>query len=321
MPTLLLQAGPVLVVGEALVDEFQDVHVAGGAPFNVARSLAWLGCSVHFVSRIGVGDAAAGLLLESARRYGLSPDGLQRDPDHATGRVSVHEGVQGGHQFEIHADAAWDHLAPPLLPAGWDLGWLYLGSLIQRSPQSRATVRRLAKHHRGPVFLDLNLRPGTDQRDLASESLMLSDWVKVNEDELALLLEWFSPGDLPGLMRRFALDRLVLTRGAAGFAAYDSLGSCRHEGGGADQPRVQDTVGAGDAFTAMLLAGLSLGRPIEAGLELANRYASHICGLRGPLPADPQVLASPTDWRAAVAALPAQGRTAQVSSTVQGAQE
>ena len=34
---------PIAVLGEALVDEFHDGPVAGGAPFNVARSLAALG--------------------------------------------------------------------------------------------------------------------------------------------------------------------------------------------------------------------------------------------------------------------------------------
>ncbi|MFX5710084.1 PfkB family carbohydrate kinase, partial [Acinetobacter baumannii] len=80
----------ILVLGEALVDEFHDGPVAGGAPFNVARSLAALGVPMRFVSRIGAHDAAGRLVLDSAACFGLAVDGIQRDPQRPTGRVSVY---------------------------------------------------------------------------------------------------------------------------------------------------------------------------------------------------------------------------------------
>ncbi len=286
----------VLVIGEALVDEFHDGPVAGGAPFNVARSLAALGAPVRFVSRIGADDAAGRLVLDSAARFGLAVDGIQRDAAHATGRVSVHEDAGGGHRFEIHANAAWDHLeAPPAAGAGL----VYFGSLAQRHAVSRAAIRATVKRA-GSRLLDLNLRPGTDTPALAAESLMLADWVKINEDELDQLLAWFEP-TLPALMARFALQRVVLTRGAAGYALYGDEGRLLASGEGVAQPAFVDSVGAGDSFTAALLAGLSLGADVAATLALANRYAAMICGVRGPLPADPGLLAP---WREALHALP-----------------
>ena len=286
----------VLVIGEALVDEFHDGHVAGGAPFNVARSLAALRAPVRFASRIGEGDAAGHLVLDSAVRFGLDVGGIQRDAARATGRVSVHEDA-GGHRFEIHADAAWDHLKP-VDAAG--AGIVYFGSLAQRHPVSRAALRAAVKRANGPRLLDLNLRPGTDTPDLAAESLMLADWVKINEDELDRLLAWFEP-DLPALMARFALQRVLVTRGEAGYALYGEQGQLITSGEGVPQPAFVDSVGAGDSFTAMLLAGLSLHRDLAATLRLANRYAAMICGVRGPLPADPSDL---TPWREALHALP-----------------
>jgi fructokinase len=288
---------PILVLGEALVDEFSDGAVAGGAPFNVARSLAALGAPVRFVSRIGADDAAGRLVLDSAARFGLGVEGIQRDATHATGRVSVHEEAGGGHRFEIHADAAWDHLEAP---AAHDAGIVYFGSLAQRHAVSRAAIRAAVKRMAGPRLLDLNLRPGTDTPELAAEVLMLADWVKLNEDELGCLLAWFEP-TLPALMARFALQGLVLTRGAAGYALHGEGGRLLAQGEGVVQPALVDTVGAGDGFTALLLAGLSLGRDLAATLQLANRYAAMICGDRGPLPADPAALAP---WREALHALP-----------------
>lgn len=287
----------VLVLGEALVDEFHDGAVAGGAPFNVARSLAALGAPVRFVSRISADDAAGRLVLDSAARFGLAVDGIQRDAAHATGRVSVHEDAGGGHRFEIHSNAAWDRLeAPPAAGAGL----VYFGSLAQRHAVSRAAIRTGVKRAAGPRLLDLNLRPGTDTPELAAESLMLADWVKINEDELDQLLAWFEP-TLPALMARFALQRVVLTRGAAGYALYGDEGRLLASGEGVAQPAFVDSVGAGDSFTAVLLAGLSRGADVAATLALANRYAAMICGVRGPVPSDPTVLAP---WREALHALP-----------------
>lgn len=297
MQSMQKAGSAVLVLGEALVDEFADGAVPGGAPFNVARSLAWLGAPVRFVSRIGSDDGAGRLLLDSASRYGLGTAEVQRDPACATGRVSVHELGEGGHRFEIHADAAWDHIEPP---AAAGAGIVYFGTLAQRAAASRAGVRKAVKQAGGPVFLDLNLRPGPDLRELAAESLMLADWVKVNDDELAELLAWFAPQGVAALMGRFALQRLVLTRGAAGYVLIGPQGQTLADGEGVAVDRLVDTVGAGDAFTAMLLAGLALSRPVAATLALANRYAAAICGLRGPLPADPATL---QPWRDALQAL------------------
>lgn len=300
----------IAVLGEALVDEFHDGQVAGGAPFNVARSLAALGVPALFVSRIGADDYNGRLVMQSAQRYGLALHGLQRDAARATGRVSVNERPGGGHDFVIHPDAAWDHLdaaATRAALAEARPGLLYFGSLAQRHPVSRATVRATAKGFAGPRLLDLNLRPGTDTAELAAESLMLADWVKVNDEELARLAGWFGhaaegeAAQAAALMDRFALQRLVLTRGAEGWRLYGQGGVVLAEGAGQAQPQLVDTVGAGDAFTALLLAGLALGRDLPATLALANRYAAFICGLRGPLPAHPQALAP---WRDALQALP-----------------
>ncbi|QPF73418.1 fructokinase [Roseateles sp. DAIF2] len=294
----------ILVLGEALVDEFASGPVAGGAPFNLARSLAALGLAPLFVGRIGAADPAGALLLASLRRFGMDESGLQCDAEHASGRVRVLESPGGtDHRFVIEPDAAWDHLelAPvrALLAGRPAPRALCFGTLAQRAPVSRASLRALiADFPRGGEtlrYLDLNLREGADDPELAAWNLAHADWLKVNEEELARLLAWFAP-DVPALMARFGLQRLVLTRGAAGYACYDAAGRCLAEGPGLPLARLVDTVGAGDGFSAMLLAAHLQGRALPATLELANRYAAALCEARGPLPEADEFF---TAWRSA----------------------
>jgi len=176
---------------------------------------------------------------------------------------------------------------------------IYFGTLAQRSPPSRATIRALVAQTPATRFLDLNLRGQADERDIAQASLILADWVKVNDDELATLLNWFGATGrgapawgselharaVAALIRRFELARLIVTRGAIGYAAFDKDGGCDIVGSAAPVAHLVDTIGAGDALSAMVLAGLVRGDALSASLEKANRFAAAVCGIAGPLPA------------------------------------
>jgi len=303
--------GSVLVLGEALVDLFESGPEAGGAPFNVARSLAALHVPVTCITRIGDSDRWADLLLKSAQDFGLSTEGFQADALHPTGTVQV---VQKGaaHTFRIAEDVAWDYLdaaqAQSVLTTTQPHAFVYFGTLAQRHIVSKNTVRETLRASSAVRYLDLNLREGPDNRRLAEESLVLADWVKVNDEELLQLLAWqggaamwsegwqspaFNAG-VARLMEQYQLQRLVVTRGPQGYASFNSHGACDAEGPGLVVPAIVDTVGAGDGFSAMLLACQVAGRTLPWALALANEYAAAVCGHRGPLAHDLQNYAA---WR------------------------
>jgi fructokinase len=308
---------PVLVIGEALMDRFADGDVVGGAPFNVARSLAAFGVPTTFVGRIGDNDDDGARVLASALRFGLHDGPIQRDPLRATGAATVIE--RGGeHRFEIHADAAWDHLdlaaARTALRAAAP-GIVYFGTLAQRNAASAQTIDALLEQTGALRYLDLNLRSGQDNRDVARHSLERADWVSVNDDELRTMLVWFAPqadaaaaddsvalrDGIRCLMERFRVARLIVTRGARGYAAFDLRGRCIAQGAAHAVTPVVDTVGAGDAFSAGFIALQSAGCTMAASLAAANRYAAAVCGQRGALPEDAAFFRS---WRAALGLQP-----------------
>ena len=287
----------VAVLGEALIDRFADGDVIGGAPFNVARNLALLGAVPVMITRIGF-DALGDMIVAEFARCGMAPDGLQRDPGRATGIVDVQ--MSGTiHRFEIGADSAWDHLdtadavrvvrenAPRVA---------YFGTLAQRGAISRAAIHAALDTSDAVPFLDLNLRDGPDNRTLAEDSLNRARLVKLNDDELDRLVAWFlQPAGrgqrdaLELLVKRFDLERITVTSGAEGWSCLDA--SQGWFNGGATPVNIRDTVGAGDAFAAVLLLGELSGWALPSTLQRASAHASAVCGIAGAVDAASDIYA------------------------------
>ena len=301
---------PVVVFGEALVDVFAEGELPGGAPFNVACHLAGLGLAPRFVSRVG-NDAAAARLDSAAARSGLSMRYVQRDAHRPTGRVRVHEQA-GVHRFEILADQAYDWIDATAArraledgDAACSAGWLYHGSLILRGPAAAALAALAALPLRR--FVDLNWREAGATPEQALAALRGTDVLKLNDEELALLCSWTGlpvtragaavtgAGDtIARLATRLHVGLLALTHGAAGASAWDARGRCIARQPAAPVSRLVDTVGAGDALAAALLAALVQGVAIPQALALAARFAAALCGQRGALPEHPGFYAP---WR------------------------
>jgi fructokinase len=282
---------PVCVFGEVLFDCFPDGReVLGGAPFNVAWHLHAFGQSPLFISRVG-DDEAGCRIQEAMSAWGMRLEGLQVDPKHPSGRVTVTL-EDGEPSYEIVADSAYDFITADQLPEV-DAGLVYHGSLALRNGVSRAALERL-KHQAGAtVFVDVNLRSPWWERESVLALLEDADWAKLNRDELALLGD--SGADEIASAERFrivhGLQGLVLTRGAAGAVALEK-GAEPVEVRPEPVARVVDAVGAGDAFAAILILGLRVGWPLATTLEHAQAFASELVQRRGATLSDPQLYRS-----------------------------
>lgn len=290
----------VIVFGEALVDAFVEGPVPGGAPFNVACHLAALGLAPLMLTRLG-DDEAGQALRAAAARSGLSLQHAQHDVQ--TARVLVHE-RDGGHAFEIPADQAFDRIEAARAVAAVqtleaDAPWLYFGTLALRAPSSRAalTAVREAMPHR--AFVDLNWREAGPSSDAILELLHDVHILKLSDTELTQLLGWLDLTPMPGvpalddahasmaaLCARTGARHVLVSHGAEGAAAWNVEGRCVARAATPPLPQLVDTVGAGDAFSAMMLAGLALGHPLACMVGQSVAFASQSCGWRGALPAD-----------------------------------
>ena len=106
------------------------------------------------------------------------------------------------------------------------------------------------------------------------------------------LASWFDlRGDLRGtvvaLAETFHCRTVCVTRGRNGAALWRDGRWTEHAG---FEVEVRDTIGAGDAFLAVLLAGLLKGTEDEALLHHANLIGAYVVTQHGAVPEDQPLL-------------------------------
>ncbi|MEW6131592.1 MAG: PfkB family carbohydrate kinase [Pseudomonadota bacterium] len=283
---------PVLVFGEVLFDQFPDRTVLGGAPFNVARHLTGFGWPPLLISRIGR-DEAQVEVLRSMERYGMDASCIQIDPLHPTGRVKV-ELSEAGHRFEILDNQAYDHIHQGMARLGALAArpqLVYFGTLASRHNDSYRALLGVLRLSPGLRFLDLNLRAPWYERGRCESLMRHAHVLKLNNEEFEVLVRWLNlKGSLDAMclqvLNRYGLRLLLLTRGEQGaYAAMPDGRSFDFAGQPMSAPIV-DSVGAGDAFSAVAIAGLLSDWPMATLLERADAFARRILGIRGAVPED-----------------------------------
>lgn len=277
---------PVIVFGEVLFDHFPDgSRVLGGAPFNVAWHLQAFQQQPHFISRIGE-DSTGETISAAMRHWAMDMTGLQQDSSYPTGSVKVSI-EQGEPDYEILPEQAYDYIDAAALAAPEGSGLLYHGTLALRHPPAADALAQLKASHQGCVFIDVNLRQPWWHKVDVLEWISQAHWVKLNQHELAALYP--SSGELDADMRtfraRYGLDGLIVTSGERGASAIYNNEIVFNV---TPQAIVQvvDTVGAGDAFSSVLLLGLNLDWPLPLILERAQDFASALVGQRGATVSD-----------------------------------
>ncbi|WP_445368254.1 PfkB family carbohydrate kinase [Methylomonas sp. BW4-1] len=282
-----MQTAFFTIFGEVLFDNFPDgSRILGGAPFNVAWHLQALGRPALFISRVGEDDAGREILA-AMQSVGMTRSAMQIDAAHPTGSVAVSI-TDGQPSYRILDRQAYDYIDAEAFHHAPKQDLLYHGSLALRNPVSRQTLLDMQQNWSGPVFLDVNLRAPWWQADEVLGWIAGADWLKLNDEELELLLPGQQSIDtkMRLLQQTYHLKGVVLTRGSQGALALNSSGelfSIAPE----SHIEIVDTVGAGDAFAAVLLLGIAENWPMPVMLKRAQEFASALVGQRGATVADP----------------------------------
>jgi len=288
--------------GEILWDCLPSGRHAGGAPFNVAAHLAQLGVSVSILSAVGQ-DLLGDEILEVAKDKGVHVEFVGRARiGLPTGTVIATVDAMGNATYELVQPVAWDEIivSPEALESVAKAGAFIFGSLATRSPYNLDQLDRLLGV-KGPLkFFDVNLRPPFADPNRIVELAARADVVKLNHDEVGQIASWLRTGEAtpnpPGnadavaeacavLSEATNTPRICVTMAAAGAALWD-----RGNLVSAPAPKVvvKDTVGAGDAFMAGLMVGLTRGADTQTVVETACRLGAIVASHDGATPLLPQ---------------------------------
>jgi fructokinase len=265
----------ITVVGESLVDVVvrSDDHARdditahpGGSPANVAVALSRLGQRTALVTQIGADDYGA-LIRAHLARNGVEII-LAGPVGRPTSRALARLDSQGAATYEF--ELSWD-VGEVRLAEG--SAALHVGSLgVMLAPGGEHVVRlaeSVCRAGEAVTSYDPNVRPTVtpDRRRAAATATRVAAFahvVKMSDEDLAFLFPGTTPAQLAAqlLGRGCATQLLVVTRGSDGalVATRGSLFSVP-----AVPVEVVDTVGAGDAFTAALLAGAADLRILSPG--------------------------------------------------------
>ena len=279
----------IVCFGEVLWDCVPRGLFLGGAPVNVAWHL-----QRHAVRALPVTGIGRDFLGDELRRRltagGVDLRYVTRTTNRPTGTVQAVLDDRGVPAFHIARGAAWDRIDPRPIMRGNDApAALIYGTLALREPFNRRSLAALLQAWPSAWrVVDLNLRPPFDTGAAIDLALAEAQFLKLNEHELARLTgaKRISLRGVEPATRRIAarhgISRICVTAGDRG-AGLLWDGEWHWEK--ARPVAVRDTIGAGDAFLAGLLAALLVRHhsPREA-LAHACRMGEFVAARDGSMP-------------------------------------
>lgn len=295
----------IVVCGEALIDIVTDGDgtlraMPGGGPFNTARALARLEVPASFLGRVST-DGFGRLLARRLDEDGVDLSMTVRGPEPTTLAVAEVDGDgRAKYQFYFEGTSA-PNLTSAMLPErlGPDVIALHVGTLgLVLEPMASTLLDLVSREGANRlVMVDPNVRPALvkdhDGYCARVKALMAGcTIVKASDADVA----WLFPGrDLEAAANEilsWGPRLVVVTLGADG-----AFGVVRGAQKRVCAPAVEvvDTIGAGDAFGAAVLAWLRdrgvvgpdlclAADELQSALDFACKVASLTCARAGAEP-------------------------------------
>jgi 2-dehydro-3-deoxygluconokinase len=286
----LFTLGEVLAVmladdGLPLGEATRFRRIVAGSESNVAAGFVRLGHRARLVTRVGR-DALGDAVAASLRSWDI--DALVQRSDRPTGTIVRGLGTDAGVQaVHLREGAAAVELSAADVDEAWgeavDVVFV-TGIAAVRSESARSAVERTVELARGSgalVVVDPNVRLSLGSHDQYREALSgLRGDTDIAIGDLAelALLAGTAPVDAVASLIDGGCRLVVTKRGADGAVATDGTDTVEVR---SNATHVVDTVGAGDAFAAGLIAGVVEGQSIAGALELASVVAARVVATPG----------------------------------------
>ena len=272
-----------LAFGEILWDVIGDERKIGGAPLNVLGHIVQLGGEGTVISALG-NDELGDESIEYLEGKGIDTKLIKRT-EAETGKaiITLKDGIPS---YRFTDPSAWDEITiadnelNEIRNTHYD-AFIY-GTLAARSEVSRRTWKKLLNAiNASAFFFDVNLRLEFYSKEVIEIGARHADILKVNNEELPIVLELLEVKDINELITRYNLKMVLLTSGKDGSDVFTANGHFHQDTG---KVEVVDTVGAGDSLSAGFLYFLTKGNTIEETLKKASLLADYTVGKRGAIP-------------------------------------
>ena len=284
----------IVSVGEILWDVIGKNEYLGGAPLNFAAHSQKLGHEVFPLSAVG-DDPRGRKALDLLKARGMSTEFVQLLPDKPTGTAEVELDMEGKPTFRIVRPVAYDFvdLTERELKRIADIqpDWIYFGTLFHMSAQAMASTKKLLKAvPKAKRFYDVNLREGHWSLATIEQLSALATVTKLSDSEAESLDASVDASEGPGhsietfcrrWSDRFDCETMCVTFGERGCAI---LKDDKYSQAPGYHVTVADTVGAGDAFSAAFVHGLSQGWDAERIALCANAVGALVASRSGAIP-------------------------------------
>ncbi len=277
-------------IGEILFDVYPEGKKLGGAPFNFIYHVFKLTGREVFISRIG-NDEEGKEIIEFLDKHDIDKSFIQIDRKHSTGEAKPLLDKNGVPSWIIEESSAYDFIElndKIFSVVENQTDCLYFGTLAQRNEKSRNTIKSLLGK-KIKYFCDLNLRQNYYTSEILQHALLVSDVVKMNVEELklinkVLIKQPFEIEKTAGEVKnKFNIDVLCITMGEEGSILLSKSFTDYYR---IKVDNIIDTVGAGDAYAAILCIGYLAGIPLEKINKLASEFAAEIIKINGAIPDD-----------------------------------
>jgi len=277
----------VIGIGEILWDLLPEGKQLGGAPTNFAYHAHQLGLDSSVISGVGK-DELGQEIIQNIKEAGIIS--FIDSVDKPTGTVSIKLDKNGIPNYVIHEDVAWDFITPSesAIEFANRADAICFGTLAQRSETSYYSIQETLKTVPDTALkvFDINMRQRFYNETIIRNSLQKANVLKINDEEILVFADIFGiSGDEFEIMHQIfdnhQLKILALTKGARG-----SWLISQEEDSYLDTPNVSvaDTVGAGDSFTAGLVAGLLNNKPLKEIHRSAVDISAFVCTQKGATP-------------------------------------
>lgn len=280
-------------VGEILFDIYPDKKIPGGAPFNFIYHINKVSGDGSFISKVGE-DENGNEILSFVRENGISTDLIQTDNSYTTGAALASLDDNKVPNWTIKENCAYDFIEYTKETESHIIhktDCVYFGTLAQRGDVSSKTISKILMMNK-KYFCDLNIRQKYYSPEIIRRSLKAANVLKINLEELLLINELLYNiyPDESEIVKRiqndFIIEMIAVTNGAEGATLYTG----EHQNkSNIKVSNVIDTVGAGDAYTAVLCLGYLNKLDPEKTNETASGFAAYIITQRGALPASDDI--------------------------------